>query len=453
MSSKIFCVVLLSLLGLAASVNVITNIPGYDGPLPFAAYSGYLPANDGNKQMFYFFSESQGNPSTDPVVLWLNGGPGCSSFDGFVYEHGPFFFNNGPMGAQQNLTLNPYSWTKVANMIYLDSPCGVGLSYSTNPNDYNTNDKVTARDSHNFLLNFFTAFPQFKNNDFYVAGESYAGIYVPTLAQQIVEGNNVPATYINLKGILVGNGVTDAAFDTNAFLPFVYGHSFISDGLYDDIYTACGGLDIYNATGALCNELLQNASSDVSALNIYNVYMDCYMGNNEVDTELFDVFHRVSSRLRDMHTPSVEGQVPCIDSSRAAAWLNLDSVRTALNAIPVSQQEWEICSDLINYTTIYSTVIPIHKYLLSSGVRIMIYSGDVDMCVPNTGTEAWTDSLNLPLIDEWRAWMVNNQVAGYVREYKGLTYATIKGAGHMVPQFKPPQALHFFTNFLNQQPL
>lgn len=114
------------------------------GTIPFPAYSGYLGVNDGEvcilfdypnfqKQLFYFFAQSQRDPSTDPVVLWLNGGPGrvfffhivdiqgCSSFDGFIYEHGPFFFNDGPMGADQNLTLNPNSWNLVANMIYLDS--------------------------------------------------------------------------------------------------------------------------------------------------------------------------------------------------------------------------------------------------------------------------------------------------------------------------------------------
>jgi len=362
------------------------------------------------------------------------------------------------MGADQNLTLNPNSWAKVANMIYLDSPCGVGLSYSTNTNDYNTNDKITAKDSYNFLLNFFDLYPQFSHNDFYIAGESYAGIYVPTLAQQVMIGNQIPQNFINMKGILVGNGVTDQVFDGNAWIPFVYGHSFISDQLNEGIMRECGS-NIWNATRIECQNYLNNASVDVQSLNIYNVYLDCYQGGAKPEPKLYDLMNRVTARARAAKSKTgkntsknVGGNVPCIDSQRAAAWINQDTVRTAFYAISVAQQEWMICSNQINYTSIYTTVIPIHQQLLANGYRILIYSGDADMCVPNTGSEAWTSSLNLPLLEEWRPWFVNNQVAGYVRSYEGLTYATIKGAGHMVPQYRPPQALYFFTQFLNNRP-
>eukprot|EP01114_Cavostelium_apophysatum_P000046 TRINITY_DN1004_c0_g1_i1.p1 TRINITY_DN1004_c0_g1~~TRINITY_DN1004_c0_g1_i1.p1 ORF type:complete len:455 (+),score=85.88 TRINITY_DN1004_c0_g1_i1:152-1516(+) len=431
------------------SANKVTSVPGFDGSFPFNMYAGYLPANDGEKQMFYMFAQSQGNPKTDPVVLWLNGGPGCSSFDGFIYEHGPFFFNNGPMGADQNLTLNPYSWNLVANMIYLDSPCGVGLSYSTNPDDYITNDTVTAHDSHNFLLNFFNTYSSFKTNDFYIAGESYAGIYVPTLAQQVAMGNSNPKTFINLKGILVGNGVTDANFDGNAFIPFAAGHALISQELNSEIQAACGD-NTWNNSNTECNNLVNEAESLTAALNIYNIYLDCYNGPElAAKRHVSDLWYRVTERAKRM---AVGGSVPCINADRATAWVNQNSVRTALHAIPVSQQEWQICTDLISYESVYSTVIPIHQQLLNDGYRILIYSGDVDMCVPNTGSEAWTSSLDLPEVEAWRPWLVNSQIAGYVHTYKGLTYATIKGSGHTVPQYKPAQAYHFFSSFLNETP-
>ncbi len=112
---------------------------------------------------------------------------------------------------------------------------------STNQNDYNTDDKVTAHDSQQFLLNFFTVFNQYQSNHFFVSGESYAGVYVPTLAQQVVLGNqqqNTPT--INIKGILVGNGVTDQEFDGNAFPPFVHGHALIPDTLWVQLEAACG---------------------------------------------------------------------------------------------------------------------------------------------------------------------------------------------------------------------
>jgi len=320
-----------------------------------------------------------------------------------------------------------------------------------------TNDTVTAKDSHNFLLNFFKAFPQFARNDFYVSGESYAGIYVPTLAQQIVLGNIAnPSTAINLKGILVGNGVTDEAFDGNAWVPFIWGHSFISDILYNDILESCG-TDYWNNTDSNCNNYLAEASNNAFLNNIYNVYLDCYNGaasKNPASKKLHDLKFRYTSRVRETVNPG--GVPPCIDADAATSYFNLAEVRTAFNAIPVSKQYWEICTDNITYNNVYSTVIPIHQYLLSQGIRILIYSGDADMCVPHTGSEAWTESLGLTVVDEWRPWFINDadgqQVAGYVQEYKGLTFATIKGAGHMVPQYRPPQAFHFFSAFLNGQP-
>ncbi len=81
---------------------------------------------------------AQNNPSTDPVTVWFNGGPGCSSLEGYLYEHGPFHIN--PADPSQ-LYYNNYTWSKVSNVLYLEAPVGVGFSYSDNRNDYNTNDQ------------------------------------------------------------------------------------------------------------------------------------------------------------------------------------------------------------------------------------------------------------------------------------------------------------------------
>jgi len=403
-----------------------------------------------------------GNPNDDPVVLWLNGGPGCSSFDGFVYEHGPFIFNPGPDGPNQNLTLNPYSWNKIANMLYVDSPAGVGLSFSNNSADYLTGDKITAQNSHQFLLNWFNAFPEYKDNEFFISGESYAGVYVPTLAQEILHGNSDPNNHINLKGILVGNGVTSDIFDGDAWIPFVYGHGLIDIELYNQTYESCNGSYWNPSPNSECESLLYQIGNLVAGLNIYGIYDDCYYNdfeNNRVP--LHDPFYRISQRVRDSImekkiVPKIKktGNVPCIDSSRAEAWLNEDSVRNALHAISVNEQEWTICTDRILYQRNYATLIPIHLKLLANNIRVLIYSGDVDLCVPYTGSEAWTRSVNFPIKQDWRPWKVNRQVAGYVIDYQGgLTFATIKGSGHTVPQYKPSQSLYFFQRFLADQPL
>ncbi|PQM33512.1 serine carboxypeptidase-like 20 [Prunus yedoensis var. nudiflora] len=189
---------------------LITQIPGFSGTLPSKHYSGYVTYDQSHgRNLFYYFIESERKPSEDPVVLWLNGGPGCSSFDGFVYEHGPFNFEAAKTkGSLPQLHLNPYSWSKVSNILYLDSPAGVGFSYSENKTDYYTGDLKTASDSHTFLLKWFELYPEYLSNPFFISGESYAGVYVPTLSSEVVKGIDAGVKPIlNFKGYLVGNGV------------------------------------------------------------------------------------------------------------------------------------------------------------------------------------------------------------------------------------------------------
>ena len=110
---------------LAFAADEVTSLPGWSGPLPSRQFSGYLDVG-ASKHLHYWLVESEGAPSTDPTVLWLNGGPGCSSLDGFLYEHGPF--RTDPANPHK-LVRFPQTWAKVANMLYLEAPAGVGYSY------------------------------------------------------------------------------------------------------------------------------------------------------------------------------------------------------------------------------------------------------------------------------------------------------------------------------------
>ncbi|CAI0411694.1 unnamed protein product [Linum tenue] len=153
----------------------ITSLPGQPENVDFNQYSGYVTVNQkAGRALFYWFTESPASrqPESRPLVLWLNGGPGCSSVAyGAAEEIGPFHIR--PDG--KTLYLNPYSWNNLANLLFLESPAGVGFSYSNTTADYYTaGDNSTAEDSYTFLINWFERFPQYKHRDFYIAGESYA---------------------------------------------------------------------------------------------------------------------------------------------------------------------------------------------------------------------------------------------------------------------------------------
>ncbi|KAJ7955103.1 Carboxypeptidase [Quillaja saponaria] len=471
----------------APAESLITQLPGFTDKFPSKHYSGYINIDD-EKNLFYYLVTSEKNPSEDPVVLWLNGGPGCSSFDGFVYEHGPFNFDAGKPQLKGNLPtlhINPYSWSKVSNIIYLDSPAGVGFSYSTNSSQYNTGDLQTATDTHDFLLKWFDKFPEFVSNPFYISGESYAGIYIPTLASEIVKGNkNGLKPTINFKGYMVGNGVTDEKFDDNALVPFVHGMALISDKMFEDAKAACKG-KYYDPIDESCHKKLRIIDSALGRLNIYNILEPCYhdpetlMSNKKnvnlpvsfqllgaspekplgVRKRMFGRAWPFRAPVRDGVVPSWPqilsqqkyGYVPCINDKVAYAWLNNEKVRKAIHAQPEKVSgPWELCTNRITYSHDSGSMIPYHKNLTLQGYRVLIFSGDHDMCVPYTGSEAWTQSLGYKIVDEWRPWLTNdNQVAGYMQGYKNnLTFLTIKGAGHTVPEYKPREALDFYSRWL-----
>ncbi|XP_012085774.1 serine carboxypeptidase-like 20 [Jatropha curcas] len=464
---------------------LITQIPGFNGTLPSKHYGGYVTFDE--KNLFYYFIVSERNPSEDPVVLWLNGGPGCSSFDGFVYEHGPFNYEKGQ--SEESLPilhLNPYSWSKVSNIIYLDSPCGVGLSYSNKTSNYKTDDWHTAADTHTFLLKWFELYPEFAKNPFYISGESYAGIYVPTLATEVVKGIKIGVEpIINFKGYLVGNGVTDTNFDGTliSLLPFAHGMGLVSDDIYQGVQAACYG----NQTNQQnCYKSVDKVYEAISGLNIYDILEPCYHDPNAYEdpkgnkTSLWPVSFqqlgqtekplKVRKRmfgrawpLRGQLPPGTlwpelagHGSVMCFDDEVATAWLNDESVRKAIHAEPKSVAgEWELCSSRITYSSFSSgSMLPYHRNLTTQGYRALIYSGDHDMCVPFTGTQAWTRSLEYKIIDEWRSWKSNNEVAGYLQGYDyNFTFLTIKGAGHTVPEYKPRESLDFYSRWLDEKPI
>ena len=145
------------------------------GPLPTAWYSGYLTVSK-TKSLHYMYIESQDNATSDPLVIWLNGGPGCSSLLGAFSENGPFVFDDG----QNILKPNEFAWNSRANLLYIDSPAHVGFSVG-GPNDWNFTDMSTSIDLFAAVQNFFVLYPELIANPLWISGESYAGVYGPYL--------------------------------------------------------------------------------------------------------------------------------------------------------------------------------------------------------------------------------------------------------------------------------
>lgn len=248
----------------------VAGLPGQP-PVGFAQYAGYVTVNETHgRALFYWFFEATASPDKKPLVLWLNGGPGCSSIGyGEAEELGPFLVQKG----KPELRWNNYSWNTEANLMFLESPVGVGFSYTNTSSDLlQLGDKITADDAYKFLLNWFKRFPQYKSHDFYIAGESYAGHYVPQLSEKIFDGNRAgpKESHVNLKGLMVGNALMDDETDQTGMIDYAWDHAVISDRVYGDVKARCD-FGMANVTDA-CDAALQEYFAVYRLIDMYSLY-------------------------------------------------------------------------------------------------------------------------------------------------------------------------------------
>ncbi|KAH1124190.1 hypothetical protein GLYMA_06G047400v4 [Glycine max] len=179
---------------LAECHNIVRFLPGFQGPLPFLLETGYVEVGETeaeeHAELFYYFIESENDPKGNPLLLWLTGGPGCSAFSGLVFEIGPLTFKNEEYnGSLPNLTLKPQSWTKVSSIIFVDLPAGTGFSYPKTERAVQQSSSKLVRHAHQFIRKWLIDHPEFLSNEVYIAGDSYCGIPVPVIVQEISNGN------------------------------------------------------------------------------------------------------------------------------------------------------------------------------------------------------------------------------------------------------------------------
>ncbi|XP_061600013.1 cathepsin A-like [Cololabis saira] len=432
----------------------VTHLPGMMFQPKYRHWSGYLQAGPG-RFLHYWFVTSQRDPAKDPVVLWLNGGPGCSSLDGFLSENGPFHVNDD--GA--TLYENKFSWNTIANILYLESPVGVGYSYSDNTK-YATDDNQVAGDNYKALQSFFAKFPNFTQNEFFIIGESYGGIYAPTLSLRVATGQ----AKINFKGFAVGNGLSSFALNDQSLIYFGYYHGLFGEDLWRDLNINCcdkGSCNFYNTSSETCKTMVNVAFGIVyeSGLNEYALYLDCegrgptHKGYERTMSHLFKNYRKTQQNFKFPDnvnfSMSVRGVPPCLNSTAQTNWLNRGDVRKALH-IPDILPPWDLCSDAVGdqYKTLYSTMKEVYLKLLSLGLRALVYNGDTDMACNFLGDRWFVEELGIQATSIYQTWIHENQVAGFYQQFGNITFLTVKGAGHMVPQWAPSPALHMFQSFI-----
>ncbi|KAJ3195834.1 hypothetical protein HK101_010928 [Irineochytrium annulatum] len=432
-------------------------------------YSGYIPTS-ANSDIFFWYFKSQ-NTTSNKLVIWLNGGPGCSSLVGSFVE-------NGPVQVQDdgNLTANPYSWHKLANMLYVEQPAGVGFSFTTAPapmvDELQVNCgfavsplKLTkfgglfqiAADFYTFLNGFYAAFPETKSYELFITGESYAGFYIPYIANELVEKKKVlnDGSPVNLVGIAIGNGILGNNQYSSTDESLINDRDFLVDsGFYGNNATEMSHLNsVVDACLLLSPASRQDGPEGCFLFNIANASYVDRMKNPKACLDIYNIEHDCNDLT--------------LKEANLKSYLNTPAVRQALHVTPELVQAtnndsaWAMCSDTVGQQVglgdfkdkipATDTVIP---KLIDAGLAVYLINGDLDYILHYVGLErtignmTWAGSEGFPSDAPLRPWSVDGTQLGLRTYARGLTYFRVFKAGHMVPLDQPAAALSILTDLL-----
>ena len=501
--------------------DFVHALPGYSKTF-HPHYSGYLDAKNNGTKLHYWMATSTKKSvgeegwrtdwETKPVVLWLNGGPGSSSILGMLQEQGPLIIDS-----KGDLMENHYSWTNAGvNLVALESPAGVGWSYCEKQEEIGcaNSDKSTARDAKEAMVDFFhEKFPQLKANEFYIAGESYAGVYVPTLAMEIVEHNEkFPEKKINLVGINTADPCTSNKEQRDSMDMLWYGHKygFVPDKDFKLLWNECKlRYPMTRVTsgrwGKKFSKLIEAKRRDFSSSSEggKSVEKKCKVAHAKF---LFSTSKAFSQdwRLAYINDLSLFGPSAVVDGAPEGSldyytneWMNRADVKKALHVdeTPYAskkyrwpgpndkwsyQSDYDACND--NAAPNVPSMKDFYKKLAKKLDRILVVNGDTDPCVSYEGTRKAIANVGIPLVrggsqrpyffdaaatdisvlaqkpllfgPSLAAQPAGPQMGGHVTNYEdNLTFATVHGSGHMIPQFRPRVSLHVFKKFIAGKPL
>mmetsp|Transcript_1921 Transcript_1921/g.2916 ORF Transcript_1921/g.2916 Transcript_1921/m.2916 type:complete len:1032 (+) Transcript_1921:416-3511(+) len=423
---------------------------------PCAAVSGYMTVPSSLStldlvNLAFIFFEAESGDKTSPIVIWLQGGPGCSSMYGLFTECGPYTIRS-----DDTLEKNPYRWNKQFGTMFIDQPVGTGMSIASNNNTrayydidaahgpyYVFRSEQGADDFFNSLVQFFKKFPNWSKRPIYLAGESYAGKYTPLYALRIIQGNqdllsrcapNDPSCFqINLQGIVVCNPWTAPIFQLGNFSAFALSMGLIDKATFEKAQPREKVVQEY----LLRTQLSEAANEDNS-----NVEGLVYQFSGAIDAY-------------NIQLGASEGE----DPPQLGRYLNDPEVQLRLHWTHLN---WQGCNNPPYYAleedVMRSANYAFSTLLTTPGFRVLIYSGNTDSVCPSPLTSQFIDQINWVDIDQFRkaprkVWNVDGKPVGYWQEYGPLARAVVHGAGHMVPAHRPVAALDLVQHFVLRSPI
>ncbi|CAD6450741.1 745fc3bc-b7d5-4a86-b27c-f0149ebad060 [Sclerotinia trifoliorum] len=416
----------------------VHSLPGAPaGPL-LKMHAGHIevtPEHHGN--IFFWHFQNRHIANKQRTVIWLNGGPGCSSEDGALMEIGPYRVKDGSNGPK--LEYNPGSWDEFANVMFVDNPVGTGFSF-VDSDSYIHDLPEMADQFVQFLEKWFALFPEYEHDDLYLAGESYAGQHIPYITKAILERNKKPDAKHKwpVKGMLIGNGWISPVEQYMSYLPFAYEKGLVKkdsekakklesqQAICTKMLNENGGRD--KVDNSQCEQILQEILSTTQSKGS-DGNMQCY--------NMYDV------RLKDSY-PSCGMNWPP-DLVNVTPYLRRSDVVAALHISPEKRTGWTECNGAVGSAFRAANSRPSIQILpeLLAEVPTILFSGAEDLICNHIGTEElisnmeWNGGKGFELgSGTWaprRDWEFEGEPAGFWQEARNLTYVLFYNSSHMVP--------------------
>ncbi|KAL3157467.1 hypothetical protein ABBQ32_011934 [Trebouxia sp. C0010 RCD-2024] len=464
-------------------VLITTAAPQPD--LPNTTYSGYVSTNgsDGSKLFYAYYEahEARDQDPSAPLLLWLQGGPGCASMFGNFYELGPYWVNES-----LRLSPNPGTWNRRFGLLFIDQPAGSGFSIAGSLG-IPTDEMQIATDLYAGLQHFFSRHTDLQARPLFITGESYAGKYVPAIGHYILQMEQVRTCappqpllktramsvtaqqlgppLFKLAGLAIGNGLTDPALQVLTHADTCHYMSLI------DQHEKMHAMELQLQVAAMISQGQWKEASRHRAMLMAYLQHETGVGT------LLD-----TRRTRDYDPDNLVDQ-----------YLNLEEVQEALGVKPGTK--FEGCSERVAEALgpdVMKSVKDLIPDLLAA-LPVLLYQGQFDAQDGPGSVEAWTTCLDWPgKADFFRAkrhiWrmgqdttgflqdapgMASNTsqagsriaegilqlaqqadsgkvqpVAGYWKHHQFLTTMVLKDAGHMVPRDQPLVAQHMIETWV-----
>lgn len=433
--------------GHTAADFFVRSLPGQpDGPLP-KMHAGHIEVDsEHNGNLFFWHIKNKHIAEKERTVIWLNGGPGCSSLDGALMEVGPYRITE-----DQKLVENKGSWHEFANLLFVDQPVGTGFSF-VDGNAYLHELPEMADQFIRFLTKFFKIFPEYEADDIYISGESYAGQHIPYIAQAILDRNALPSSGIkwNIKGLLIGNGWVDPLPQYESYVTYAYKHDIVKKG------SVLGNK--LDALVAQCKTLIENGGVHVDVPECERI-LQTILEDTKRTKDGGDVcWNMYDIRLQDTF-PSCGMNWPP-DLKQMTPYLRRKDVITALNVSPDKKSGWTECAGSVSSSFRAKNSAPAVTLLpkLLGNMPIILFSGDQDLICNHIGTEELIHNM------EWSGakgfetspgvwaprydWVFEGEAAGIYQSARNLTYILFYNASHMVPFDYPRRTRDMLDRFL-----